>query len=110
MVSTRAKRRRIFYGEDHDNNEDEEYQQLAEALAESLETQKQLTKKRRKDQWKRNYPPIEMLHVELLPKIFSYLDNAKEVYQLSLYSKSFARAITPELVVKVAVFNGGKSK
>jgi hypothetical protein len=51
-----------------------------------------------------------MIPDELLPKIFSYMDSAKEIYQLSLMSKTFRQAITPELVVQCAVFQGGDCK
>ena len=63
-----------------------------------------------KDKWTRNHPPVEMILPELLPKIFSYLDSVNLVYKLSFISKSFRHAITSELVVQTAVFQGGKPK
>lgn len=112
VTTTRARKRRINGdgGNDECDIDDEEYQQLALALTEAEETRKQTAKKRRKLKWTRNHPQVEMLPVELLPKIFSYLDNVNLVYKLSVLSKSFRHAITPELVVQTAVFQGGKPK
>jgi hypothetical protein len=114
VTTTRARKRRIDGdGNDDRDIEDEEYQQLALALVEAEERRKQTAKKRRKDKWTRNHPVdpfVEMLPFELLPKIFSYLDSVNLVYKLSLLSKSFRHAITPELVVQTAVFQGGNPK
>lgn len=114
VMTTRARKRRIDGdGNDDRDIEDEEYQQLALALVEAEERRKQTAKKRRKDKWIRNHPVdpfVEMLPFALLPKIFSYLDSVNLVYKLSLLSKSFRHAITPELVVQTAIFQGGKPK
>ena len=51
-----------------------------------------------------------MIPEELLPHILLYLDSAKEVWQLGNLNKSFRRAITPEIVIRSAVFQGGRTK
>jgi hypothetical protein len=112
MVTTRSsnKRERPSYAE-NDSEDDEEYTlQQHEALERAEETRNRLVKKLREEKRERNYVPVNMIPDELLPKIFSYLDSAKEIYQLSLMSKTFRQAITPELVVQCAVFQGGDCK
>lgn len=108
MVTTRNKRKpntqseRISY---------EETQNVYEsALAEAEKILQRKAKKRRKESWQRNHPPFEMLPVDVLPKVMLYLDSARDVYNLSLCSKSLRAAVSTEIVVRAAVFQGGKAK
>lgn len=112
MVFTRSrnKRNRPSYVEEDSEDDNECLIQDHQALEQAIEYRKHRAKKQREARRKRNYVPVEMIPPELLPKIFSYLDNAKEIYQLSLMSKSFRQAISPELVVQSALFQGGDSK
>ena len=88
MKMTRATKRR-WKERGFDEKQDQDHQQMA---------------KRRKERWERNHPPFEMILVALLPKIFSYLDNVNEVFQLSTLCKSFRLVIkdSPEIVVHAA--------
>ena len=84
--------------------------QQQQALQRAEETRKHHAKKRREEKRKRNFVPVEMIPDQLWPTIFSYLDSSKELFQLSTMSKSFRAAITPELVVQTAVYEGGTRK
>jgi len=79
-------------------------------LEEAEKTRSRLAKERRKENWLRSHPPVETLPYCLLPHILSYLDSCKDLYTLSLCSKSFRQAITPEMVVRSAIFQGEKAQ
>ena len=109
MVRTRSKRRQD--GEEQAPVSHE--QDMAEtrlALEEAEQTRSRLSKKRRLESFERNHPPFEMLPTELLPNIMLFLDSARDVFNLSLCSKSLREAVSPEIVVRSAVFQGGKAK
>ena len=80
------------------------------ALEAAEKNRSRLSKKRRLESWERNHPPFELLPNELLPNILVFLDSAKDVYSLSRCSKSLRDSISPEIVVRSAVFQGGKAK
>ena len=54
---------------------------------------------------------ISTIPTELLLPIFSYLDSIRDIYHLTTMCKSFRLEISnaPQLVVKTAVFEGGRS-
>ena len=56
-------------------------------------------------------PPFEMLPQEVLTHMMLFLDNARDIYSLSMVgSKHIRGAITTEVVVRSAVFSGGKQQ
>jgi hypothetical protein len=76
-------------------------------LAEKARAKKE--KKRRIQSWEQNHPPFEMLVPEVLRLVFLYLDSVRDIYNLSKCSKYIRQAISPEVVIRSAVFNGGKT-
>lgn len=110
MVRTRSKRRGDVVKSSSPISHEEDIVNTRLALEEAERTRSRLAKKRRIESWVRNHPPFEILPTELLPTIMLFLDSARDVYNLSLCSKSLRRAVTPEIVVRSAVFQGGRAK
>lgn len=116
MVSTRRanKKRRAAaptsFIEQVDDDELERLLVEEEEEAKAEKEKKRLEKKRRLEEKKPKVCTLEMLPQEVLPLVLSFLDSAQKLYELSLLCKSFREAISPELVVSAAVFQGGRSK
>ena len=56
-------------------------------------------------------PPFEMLPQEVMTHTMLFLDNSRDIYSLSMVgSKHIRGAITTEVVVRSAVFAGGKQQ
>ena len=110
MVRTRSKRRGDVVKSSPPISHEEDIVNTRLALEEAERTRSRLAKKRRIESWERIHPPFEILPTELLPTIMLFLDSARDVYNLSLCSKSLRRAVTPEIVVRSAVFQGGRAK
>ena len=89
---------------------EKELQQLELSMKRAEEAHRKIGGKRREERWLITHPSFKKIPVVLLPKIFSYLDSVKEVWQLSIMCKPFRDAISPKLVVRAAVFQGGKSQ
>ena len=101
MVTT-GKRRR---SDDANEEEWEEEDRLPTSSVTVDEESRKMTKR------KEDLPPFfEMIPGEIIPHVLSYLDNAKELYRLSGMCQAFRKHVTPELVVKTAVFQGGRQK
>jgi len=45
-----------------------------------------------------------------MTRIFLFLDNAEQIYHLSCMSKACRNALTPEVIIRAAVFGGGRIK
>ena len=74
---------------------------------------KHKAKRKRLEKWKRNHPPFfETLIPEVVEVILSFLDDARVLYNLSNMSKGFRNviAMNPGLVVRTAVFAGGRTR
>ena len=104
-MTTRGKLKKEdgFYLEEDSDGDDEFMLQCHNDLVEAEEARK----KRLEEKRNRNYVSIKLIPEELWPKIFSYLDSSKEIFQLSTMCKSFRGAISPGLVVQTAVYEGG---
>ena len=119
MVGTRAQKRRAESNEPEgeggaDILEDSTGSNIDDAelaLEQAAKVRSRKAKKKKLESWNKHHPPFEMICLpEILEKILLYIDNAKDVYNLSMMNKSFRQSITPQIVVRSAVFAGGKSR
>ena len=116
MAPTTRKKNRISYEEldedafDFDLEEDESDGDFADVdkVKPPAKKKQKLTKAKDAPAAK---PPFEMLPPEVLTHMMLFLDSAKDVYALSMVgSKHIRGAITTEVVVRSAVFSGGKQQ
>ena len=108
VVQTRRKRKQISYYEADSEEDDEamgEIELALDAAQGKCSVCSRQTKKKAKSPTK---APFSMIPDEILPKILNYLDNARDVYNLSKMNKSLRNAISPELVIRTAVFSGNQ--
>jgi hypothetical protein len=124
MVSTtRARKRRAQLLEQHYTNDQLEavepeeegeevdpFEEATLALKEAEAARAKKNKQRRIESFERNHPPFEMLPGLAIETIFSFLDNAPDVYNLSKCAKFIKDCLTPEIVVRSAVFGGEKTR
>jgi hypothetical protein len=80
------------------------------ALEQASKTRAQKAKKKRVEDWDRKHPPFEILPLDVLPNVFLFLDSARDVYNLASSSKYLRQIVTSEIVVRSAVFGGGKTR
>ena len=106
-----------FVWEDYDDDafqQEAEQQQAQKNNADVENVKPPAQKKQRKDKVKdapTTKPPFEMLPQEVLTHMMLFLDNARDIYALSMVgSKQIRGAITTEVVVRSAVFSGGKQQ
>ena len=59
---------------------------------------------------KQEIKPLDTLPPEVLEQVMLFLSNPRTVLTLSMTSKSLRDAITPEIVIRSAIFHGGFSK
>lgn len=101
MVKTRRDKREAPQDEDAEADTALEQAKLIRAAK---------AKRRRMEAFARNHPPFEMFPTDILPHIFLFFDSTKDVHSLSRCSKYLRESLTPEIVVRSAVFGGGKMR
>jgi hypothetical protein len=80
------------------------------ALEEAEATLSRKNKKKRLESFERTHPPLELIPPEVLTHIMSYMDDSKDIYNFAKCSKHIRDAVTPEVVIRSAVFAGGKTR
>ena len=123
MVATRAARkRRVKYTE-----EEEEEIKLFDSIEETANDSPEqfngvveddeeekcflpLPRKKRKASEDSHHATFQDIPRELLPHILSFLDDSNDVYTISKCSKYLRDSITPEIVIRSAVFAGGTAQ
>ena len=113
MVSTRSKRRCISE-EARDDGEDARLlnpEEAETALEEAEATRCRKIKKKKFEAFKKNHPPLELILIpEITVQIMSYFDDCRDVYNFAKCSTSIRAAVTSEIVIRSAVFAGGKAR
>ena len=121
MAPTTRKKNRISYAElDEDafEWEDEEESEdlfVGRCAAADVDNAKPPAQKKPKVDKEKDVPaakpPFEMLPPEVVSHMMLFLDNARDIYSLSMIGSKHVRgAITTEIVVRSAVFAGEKQK
>jgi hypothetical protein len=105
MVETRRLRKRR--APENCDDEDAAASDLALEKASKMRSQKA---KQRKIEAHARKPPFESLLPEILHTVFLFLDQTRDVYSLAHCSKYLRSIVTPEIVVRSAIFSGGKIK
>ena len=111
MVSTRMYAQ-IMRKRDRDDTETQLLDPIeaATALEEAEATRCLRAKKKKDERWQCNHPPFENIMPEIITNIMIYLDDSQDVYNFSKCAKFIRDAVTPEVVVRSAVFGGGRSR
>ena len=124
MPSTR-KKARISYAEsadkeetadppisgDVDEEDEEDDRKPAAAVKTNLSRKRKKTSSSKKQKTKKQeIKPLDTLPPEVLEQVMLFLSNPRTVLTLSMTSKSLRDAITPEIVIRSAIFHGGFSK
>ena len=97
-------------GTDDDSDYEEEKQHAERLLQKAAMVRSDRAKKQRVERFQRLHPPLEMLPPEIMRYVMLFLDQAQDIMSLSLLSKHLRQSITGEIVVRAAVFSGGKAR
>lgn len=106
MVSTRRKRRNT----DEPGDPLLDAAHAAAALEKAEATRLRKAKKKRQEAFLRNHPPWEMLPIEAVTNILLYVNDARIIQALSMTAKWFRHAITPQVIIRAAVFGGNSQR
>lgn len=129
MAATRA-RKRAQVGNNDDNDHGQQQQQQQDDSALELEDENNVVTKSNQKKQRRiledddafgeeeelppppmqPLPPFEMLPSSAIEIILSFLGNSRDVYNLSSCAKYIHECLTPEIVVRSAVFGGHKTR